>query len=295
MAKDDFKGRIHSVLKIEEHWKVLKPGDSVHADLVLRDRRDKFQCRIMGVSEDFVRVKAADNWDEDKPIPLGSRIILSMMKEGIMYGLETTVVEADKLHNIKLAVEKQSANEQRRKHIRVECYIPFRYRLLSGEKLSREKNLIMEKLDPGESTYFDFAWSREGNYNEILSDPIGRLLMEINFKLDRLLFATGRQTPDGFNEGQAEELNISGSGLAFKARDEVPLGAILEVEFALPLFPSAHIHALGEVVRMERLQTGSSALHWMIGVHFVAISEADREEIIKYTFIRQRQYLRSSS
>jgi len=293
LAKDNSINEENSTLKPEDITRVFRIGETVQAELVQGGRNSKFQCRIKQIDECSVHVVPIDYLEEQGSVPLGGRVSLSNIIEGVMYSLEAMVAEVDESNRIKLALESQSAMEQRRKLTRVECYIPFRYRVLSEEEFSRAQKLIMEKPSPTEGAYFDFAWTREAHYNDILSDPLGRLLMEINFKLDRLLFTLGKQSPEGFNEGQAEELNLSGSGLAFKAQSEIPLGTVMEVEFALPLFPSAHIRALGEVVRVEKLQADSSNLDWMIGIEFMAINEADREEIIRYTFIRQRQLLRN--
>jgi hypothetical protein len=166
--------------------------------------------------------------------------------------------------------------------------------MLDEWEFEKRKKFVLERQGVGEYAYNDFAWPRSTYYNEIVNDPFGRLLLEIDSKLDRLLFAFDGHTVKGYKEGEIKELNISGSGLSFNADKALSRGALLEMEFVLPVLPQAHIHALGRVVRTEQKSDDIHEPQWPIGVKFAAISDKDREEIIRYTFIKQRQLLRSS-
>lgn len=292
--KSDFKDDKRVPGKIEDLRKVFKTGHDICAELALEGQKNRFLWRLIEVGENFLLVKAADEPGMHLHIPLGARVQVSTVIEGVLYGLETRVVSEEGLPFIKLAPEELLSTVQRRTHIRVDSFLPFRYWVLNEEEFARRKKFLMERPSVSDSAYTGFAWTRGTRDNEIVNDPLGRLLLEINFKLDRLLFAMGGRNPDGFSEGQAEELNISGSGLCFNTETELSPGMLLEVEFALPLLPPAHIHALGSVVRAERRGDDTCGPRWSIAVNFVAVSEGDREEIIRYTFIKQRQQLRNS-
>jgi len=78
-------------------------------------------------------------------------------------------------------------------------------------------------------------------------------------------------------KGYAMTVNISGGGLLLAAQDELPIGAILELEVDVPTL-SETILAIGKVVHTQAGQ----------GVEFILIEESDRNTLVKYIFEQER-------
>jgi len=85
-------------------------------------------------------------------------------------------------------------------------------------------------------------------------------------------------------KGYAMTANISGGGMLLAAQDELPIGAILELEIDVPTLPET-ILALGKVVHAQaQSNSGSSGQ----GVEFILIEESDRNTLVKYIFEQER-------
>ena len=78
-------------------------------------------------------------------------------------------------------------------------------------------------------------------------------------------------------KGYAMTANISGGGMLLAMQEELPIGAILELEIDVPTLPET-ILALGKVVHAQAGQ----------GVVFILIEESDRNVLVKYIFEQER-------
>lgn len=69
---------------------------------------------------------------------------------------------------------------------------------------------------------------------------------------------------------------------------------MLEVALELSTFPGLHLMDIGQILRVrEILDFPDSHRHFEVAVEFTDIHEDDRDEIIRYTFRRQRELLRT--
>lgn len=70
--------------------------------------------------------------------------------------------------------------------------------------------------------------------------------------------------------------NISASGLLFKNTKQIPIDTEIKIILDMPGLPPQTIEIEGKVVRIERIFSSSD---FDIGIHFVEISETQREEL----------------
>lgn len=92
--------------------------------------------------------------------------------------------------------------------------------------------------------------------------------------------------------GSYMDVTLSGSGIKYASETKLDEGVSMEVRLVLPVFPGARIVALGKVVRSRRLSAeGKDA--WETAVSFAAISERDRDILVRYVFSKERKTLRT--
>ena len=99
-----------------------------------------------------------------------------------------------------------------------------------------------------------------------------RLPLDIKFK-----YIIQSQT-EGFGEiRSALTKDLSASGLLFESEKQIPIDTLIKVFIDMPGTPPLTLELEGEVVRIELLPL----LKFDIGIHFVRISEEQKEEIKK--------------
>lgn len=88
---------------------------------------------------------------------------------------------------------------------------------------------------------------------------------------------------------KASVKNISGSGICMVLEEEASKGCFMDV--ILFMGKTARVKAVCNAVRISRIRYGK-ATKFEAGLHFVKISEADQEAVIKYIFKQQRLLLK---
>lgn len=69
--------------------------------------------------------------------------------------------------------------------------------------------------------------------------------------------------------------NISGSGILFISKTEIPRGKFLEMDINFPGLEPIKVRA--EVMRIERTQAGD----YEIGAHFITINDKEKEDLTR--------------
>ena len=91
---------------------------------------------------------------------------------------------------------------------------------------------------------------------------------------------------------QPTDVNISGSGIRFDTKEAFHSGEFLHLILYLPIEPSLQIEAIGQVVSCKKTASSDQNL-FSTAIRFLFINETDRDEIVKYTFLKERSFLRS--
>jgi hypothetical protein len=110
----------------------------------------------------------------------------------------------------------------------------------------------------------------------------------INTKLDYLIRTVPSKKEIVVSVG-IEPLNISGNGMSLATKEEFSLGDVLEIRIVLQTYPSKVLHLYGEVVRVDRAPDISDT--HILGIKFLGMSDAVRDEILKFDFKKHRQRL----
>jgi hypothetical protein len=112
-------------------------------------------------------------------------------------------------------------------------------------------------------------------------DPLMAMLERIDGKLDRMLDRL--ESYDRWPSLQETSVNLSGAGVRFGCDVPIAVGVFLEVALVLPGDRPVRICTHGEVVRQTK-RGRSRGGAYESAVSFVALSDRDRESIIRYTF-----------
>lgn len=128
-------------------------------------------------------------------------------------------------------------------------------------------------------------------------DEEGQLLGSFLIMLDEKLSAimdllTEAKTDERFitSHGTVE---ISGSGLSFISQVPLLKDDHLEVRIQLPVYPYQLIPALCEVISSTE-EEHEGARVCRVACRFVAIADVDRDTLVNYIFIRERETIRST-
>lgn len=161
-----------------------------------------------------------------------------------------------------------------RKYSRVNTYMPFDARLLPPEEhglKSRisDDDIIIDSMRLPELEDKDlYAW-----------------LSAINSKLDMLLLSQ----QENFVEMNFKPLNISASGMRFTARQRFEVGDFLEIKIVLHVNPHKVLYLIAAVIRVEQVSFKLNSYN--IAVKFMDISDEIKNELLKYDFSRQAEFM----
>lgn len=167
----------------------------------------------------------------------------------------------------------------RREFSRVDAYLPFEYRVISGE----EMDYVQARIS-GDVALSDVRPTPDlGDYDYIFEE----WMKILNAKLDTIVRLMSLQR-EGYFGLPYKAVNISGSGLSFSVSDSLTVGEILEIKIMLPLLhrPVA-LCIYGDIVKVEKMDT-----HYKIGVHYIHMDDIVRDEIVHFVFEREREIIR---
>lgn len=178
---------------------------------------------------------------------------------------------------------------ERREFFRVEdrLYIEFR-------EVDAEESQALEKSLGGRDSlpesYAELVSEVKSGHTSFERDAIYAYLETLDSKLNMILDLLSRK--EQVVHGSYMDVVLSGSGLKFSLGTRLEEGVFLDLRMVLPSFPRVRISALGRVVRCRKLDT-AGADNWETAVTFVAISEKDRDVLVRYVFSRERELLRT--
>jgi c-di-GMP-binding flagellar brake protein YcgR len=114
-----------------------------------------------------------------------------------------------------------------------------------------------------------------------------KIVLSVDFVMQDGLGGQGDSKPRA-QAFKAFTYDISGSGLAIRQKAAVPSGSLLEAKFHLP-GEQNEIKVLCQVVHCTNLSAASEEKLHHFGMHFLAISEANRTRIVRHVFKAQHR------
>lgn len=179
-------------------------------------------------------------------------------------------------------------NSEQRTFFRVKGAFAVHYRKITEE----EHELLGERLNvelsfPESPSYRYLPTNDQEPYQGGL-ERLVPLFQELSYKLDMVVDLL-LSRDEGWEEPQGRVIDISGSGLRFKCKEEFGADSFLEMRFQLPGQWGRHIQCAARVLRSDRCEEG-----WAVACELTHICEADRERIIQHTFQVSSKILRAN-
>ncbi|MCP5141695.1 MAG: PilZ domain-containing protein [Gammaproteobacteria bacterium] len=185
----------------------------------------------------------------------------------------------------------------RRGYYRLNHEIPFAYRRVSGETLA-----MLERGEQPPNTSRDAGPTARLAALRVEATMALNQLRQIDAVMARYLQTVEKRLgilSEQIFEGSRQDLhktvqsiNLSASGVAFTAHDELPVGAWVEVEFDLPE-TKVSVHAFARIVRTcksDGADCGADVLN--VGAEMVHLSDTEREMVVAYMLGRQAERIR---
>lgn len=188
------------------------------------------------------------------------------------------------------------ADQNRRQAVRVKDRI-----LLSSRKLEEDRyNTIAQNYHNGISLYnqkevgeIAIYLGSQASLARIREkdEDIANVLQHLDAKLSRILAAVSKE-PSPIDTLLAQEVSLSGTGLAFSSKQQFKASDLIELHLVLlPEF--LHIYAVAKAISAEKVSAAEAEFNFRVGCEFMLIMEEDRETLIQHLFKRQQMALRN--
>jgi c-di-GMP-binding flagellar brake protein YcgR len=180
----------------------------------------------------------------------------------------------------------------RREYFRIRDKLPVEYRRINAEEFSRLADTIRysstKVCDESQETHFlKEKMSRRASEK----DELFQYLQILEKKMDRIIDLLTRSSQDSSFQSVYVDVNISGAGIRFISDLPFKEKEYLELRFVLPVFSYPKITTLCEVIRSVPVSDGKGQ-GYDLAANFSVINEEDRDLLINYIFVKEREQLR---
>ena len=185
---------------------------------------------------------------------------------------------------------------QRREMVRVDDVLEISHKTITPaekESLGRE---IIDRSSGGGGMETVASILQSAGRTVDPDAPTWRAISLLDKKLDLLISLLQTDTRSQEAEFIRCGVNVSGSGIRFPSQQICKKGDFLWNAIIFPTSPALRIEAVAEVGRVAKYPKFLERLPGAIidiSSRFVAINLQDKEEILRYTFQRQRELLRA--
>lgn len=183
--------------------------------------------------------------------------------------------------------------DDKREYFRIKDRLALDVRILSDDEFLQLENTI--KYSPTQivdKIFDDMRFLKESLSNDVgETSLILTYLRTIDKKLDILINCLGKNNKEEPHRSSYVEVEISGNGISFRSDLSIQGGDYVELGVVLPRFPYPKITVLGQVLKSENLQDQGTGLRQVVA-KFIVINEEDRDLLINYIFMKEREHLR---
>jgi hypothetical protein len=184
---------------------------------------------------------------------------------------------------------------ERREFFRIEDNLPVEFRRITEQEFLELQEKVKYNAGVAFDTMHEMYFLRENIVGtESKKDKLLAYMQVIDRKLDMIMEMLTRQSNDERYTARYVKVNIGGAGIRFEAETELSSGDYVEVKIILPVFPYPRLTILCGVVRAEKVE-GILVPRWETALKFLAISEKDRDALVNYVFLKEREGLRSKN
>jgi len=182
--------------------------------------------------------------------------------------------------------------DDRREYFRIKDRLAIEVRAISDEEFLQLENTIRYNPTQIIDKTYDMHFLKESISNdEKEKNQILSYLVMIDKKLDILVDFLYKPKKDELFHSSYMEVEVSGNGVKFLTDLEIHEGDYAEIRVVIPRFPNPKITALAQVLRGEECVVNGRKYSEVIA-RFVVINEEDRDLLINYIFVKDRERLR---
>lgn len=186
----------------------------------------------------------------------------------------------------------KDSGEDRREYFRIKDRLAVEVRAVSDDEFLRLENTIRYNPTQVIDKAFDMHFLKECiSSDEKEKNQVLTYLMMIDKKLDMLIDFLYKPTQDERYHTSSMEVEISGNSLRFYTDIEFHGGDYAETRIVIPRFPYPKITALAQVLRGEECVVNGQKYYDVVA-RFIVINEEDRDLLIHYIFVKDRERLR---
>jgi len=182
--------------------------------------------------------------------------------------------------------------DDRREYFRIKDRLAIEVRAISDEEFLQLENTIRYNPTQVIDKAYDMHFLKESISNdEKEKSQILSYLLMIDKKLDMLVDFLYKPKKDELFHTSYTEVEVSGNGIKFITDLVINGGDYIEIKVVIPRFPYPKITALSQVLRGEECLV-KETMYCEVIARFIVINEEDRDLLINYIFVKDRERLR---
>jgi hypothetical protein len=182
--------------------------------------------------------------------------------------------------------------DDRREYFRIKDRLAIEVRAISDEEFLQLENTIRYNPTQVIDKAYDMHFLKESISNdEKEKSQILSYLVMIDKKLDMLVDFLYKPKKDELFHTSYTEVEVSGNGIKFITDLVINGGDYIEIKVVIPRFPYPKITALSQVLRGEECLV-KETMYCEVIARFIVINEEDRDLLINYIFVKDRERLR---
>lgn len=182
--------------------------------------------------------------------------------------------------------------DDRREYFRIKDRLAIEVRAISDEEFLQLENTIRYNPTQVIDKVYDMHFLRESiSSDEREKNQVLSYLVMIDKKLDMLVDLLYKPKKDELFHSSYMEVEICGNGVKFFTDLEIHEGDYAEIRIVIPRFPNPKITALAQILRGEECLVNGMKYQEIIA-RFIVINEEDRDLLINYIFVKERERLR---
>jgi hypothetical protein len=182
--------------------------------------------------------------------------------------------------------------DDRREYFRIKDRLAIEARVITDDEFEELENSIRYNPTQVIDKSYDMHFLRESISNdEKEKSQVLSYLVMIDKKLDMLIDFLYKPKKEELFHTSYMEVEVSGNGVRFFTDLEIHGGDYTEIRIVIPRFPYPKITALSQVLRGEECFV-NEIKYWEVITRFIVINEEDRDLLINYIFVKDRERLR---
>lgn len=182
--------------------------------------------------------------------------------------------------------------DDRREYFRIKDRLAIEVRVITDDEFEELENSIRYNPTQVIDKSYDMHFLRESISNdEKEKSQVLSYLVMIDKKLDMLIDFLYKPKKEELFHTSYMEVEVSGNGVRFFTDLEIHGGDYTEIRIVIPRFPYPKITALSQVLRGEECFV-NEIKYWEVITRFIVINEEDRDLLINYIFVKDRERLR---